>query len=419
MRLRRKIGQQIDFLSVVYKNVAKPSPECTALNNTAKVEEKLTAKIDPVNFIMADDSNLVDTKLEPSTVVQDCHHITPQSAADSIYNKAEEGGTKLIRKAKYDEILEHLEIWDTTNPKNRPPEKNNAHQRYTVGSNVEGHQLFRIIKSNKSSRGGVSTKRVVWYETMFNMINEAHLHLGRPKDPRTVKNHLDLQVYDIPETAIRLYRDTCPECIRQSRPPKKERMGLLNLIISETIGIRAQVDLVDLSRRPDGDCKYNLHYVDHHSGFSHVAPLVDRDSETVGLELVKLLSSAFMPDILQSAIGGEFLGECISIIKSHFKTIHIVKGQPRYPQSQGSVERSNGTFKNCLNDRRGENPEGSWAKIGVYVVNAQMNARESRSKDWRSAYEIYYGKHQVTSAAYLLDLTLLSCAQTEYGYTAV
>ena len=60
----------------------------------------------------------------------------------------------------------------------------------------------------------------------------------------------------------------------------------------------------------------------------------------------------------------------VFIIKSHFKTIHTVKGRPRYPESQGSVERSNGTFKNCLNDWRVENPEGSWAKIGVYVVNA-------------------------------------------------
>jgi hypothetical protein len=65
-----------------------------------------------------------------------------------------------------------------------------------------------------------------------------------------------------------------------------------------------------------------------------------------------------------------------------------------------------------------ENPEGSWAKNGVHVVNAQMNARTSRSKDGRSAYEIYYGKHEITNATYLLDPTILSCAQTEYGYTA-
>ncbi len=109
--------------------------------------------------------------------------------------------------------------------------------------------------------------------------------------------------------------------------------------------------------------------------------------------MVKILSNAVMPDILQSDNGGEFLGKCISIIKIQFKTIHIVKGRPRYPQSQGSVERSNGTFKNCLNDWRVENPEGSWAKIGVYVVNTQMNAWTSRSKDGRSAYKIYYEKH--------------------------
>ncbi len=137
---------------------------------TDVVEESKTT-VDPLEVLTADDSNVADLTVVPNNPVQDSHHITPQSAAESvlklrrehfykvydpIYNKAEEGGTKLIRKAKYDEILEHLETWDTTDPKKRPPGQNNAHQRYAIGSNVEGHQLFRIIKSNKSSGSGVT-----------------------------------------------------------------------------------------------------------------------------------------------------------------------------------------------------------------------------------------------------------------------
>ncbi len=56
------------------------------------------------------------------------------------------------------------------------------------------------------------------------------------------------------------------------------------MVVSEIVGSRAQVDPVDLRSRPGGDYKYVLH---HHSGFSHVAPLVDRESETVGLDTME------------------------------------------------------------------------------------------------------------------------------------
>jgi len=37
-----------------------------------------------------------------------------------------------------------------------------------------------------------------------------------------------------------------------------------------------------------------------------------------------------------------------------------------------------------------ENPEGSWASIGAFVVNSKINQRPSRSKDKKSPYEIYF-----------------------------
>ncbi len=50
-------------------------------------------------------------------------------------------------------------------------------------------------------------------------------------------------------------------------------MDELKFIYSEIIGCRAQVDLVDFLRRPDGVYKWVLCYVDHHSEFCHVACL--------------------------------------------------------------------------------------------------------------------------------------------------
>jgi hypothetical protein len=70
------------------------------------------------------------------------------------------------------------------------------------------------------------------------------------------------------------------------------------MIMSETIGSRTQIDLVDMTRRPDGAYLYALRYVDHHSGFSCVAPVTHRIAKNVDLELVKILSTAIMPKIL-------------------------------------------------------------------------------------------------------------------------
>ncbi len=54
-----------------------------------------------------------------------------------------------------------------------------------------------------------------------------------------------------------------------------------------------------------------LHYQDHLSGYSHVAPLFTKKSEEVEFEVLKIMSITVIPDILQSDNGGEFLGHCI------------------------------------------------------------------------------------------------------------
>jgi hypothetical protein len=76
----------------------------------------------------------------------------------------------------------------------------------------------------------------------------------------------------------------------------------------------------------------------------------------VGRAMVKILSVAVVPEILQSDNGGEFLGEWISYIKKYFPTVKIVKGRARKLSTQGSVERGNGPFKIALDHWMQENP---------------------------------------------------------------
>jgi hypothetical protein len=136
----------------------------------------------------------------------------------------------------------------------------------------------------------------------------------------------------------------------------------------------------------DGVFTWILRYVDYFSGFSHLAALKDKSSKSVGNALMRILSTAVLPEILQSDNGKEFLGYCINIIKEEFHTIKVVKGRAYHPASQGSVERGNATFKEALDkwlDEEDKKKEGmkkkSWSEVGIYVVNAKINNRPSRS----------------------------------------
>ncbi len=149
------------------------------------------------------------------------------------------------------------------------------------------------------------------------------------------------------------------------------------------------MDLIDLNRYPDDEYCWVLRYVNHHSGFSYIAPLTSKSSSEVGHELVRFFGTTVMPEVLQSDNGTEFLGEFILLLKKYFNNIRMVKGRPYHSQLQGAMERRNSLFKEALFKwiRNKNNSGVSWAKIGIYVINAQINNRKSASKDGKSPYE--------------------------------
>jgi hypothetical protein len=135
---------------------------------------------------------------------------------------------------------------------------------------------------------------------LFDVIHEAYVFLGHPRDVRTHKNHIDNVWWGCTEEAIKFYRNSCPECCQKSKQTLSDNFDQLKLIYSETIGCRAQVNLVDFSRNPDGIYKWAMCYVDHHSGFCHVACLPNKEAVTCGSALVPILVTAVMPEILHA-----------------------------------------------------------------------------------------------------------------------
>ncbi len=78
--------------------------------------------------------------------------------------------------------------------------------------------------------------------------------------------------------------------------------------------------------------------------------------------LMRILSTAVLPEILQSDNGKEFLGYCIKMIKENYHTIKVVKGRLYHPASQGSVERGNATFKEAFDKWLNDDDNGKKRK---------------------------------------------------------
>ena len=184
------------------------------------------------------------------------------------------------------------------------------------------------------------------------------------------------------------------------------------MILSNTVGSHAQMDLIDMSSQEFAGYKWILRYHDHHSGFAHVGVLHTKTAKECGKELMKILSTAIVPEVLQSDNGGEFLGDCVRLINANFPGVHVVKGRARHPQSQGGVERGNAPFKEALQKWMQANGK-DWT-VGVFMVNAAINQRTSRVKGEYSPYSIYYGQKLRSPCTFAMGETA-KIADTEYG----
>jgi hypothetical protein len=165
--------------------------------------------------------------------------------------------------------------------------------------------------------------------------------------------------------------------------------------------------------------KWELHYEEHHSGLAHVDCLPNKEATTAGKSLLKILAAPVIAEILQSDNHGEFTAKCLEQIEKYYPTIHIVKGRPRHPQSQGCIKQGNGPFKEALDVWISQNPGESWAEVVAFVVDGQISRGPSWQRGGKSLYEIYYGKHTTSCANYTLNKKIKMQAKSEYGLKAI
>ena len=186
-------------------------------------------------------------------------------------------------------------------------------------------------------------------------IHERFLHSGIKKTHMNIrKKFVNIKLRD-----IQLYISICPFCMKKKNVKRKfSRYSVKYPIISSEFNQRAQVDLIDVRMLQQPDVSYILNYQDNLTKFVSLKPLVDKSSASIKTALAEIFNLFGAPKILHTDNGGEFRSRDLinNFLKRFWPDIIIIRGKPYNPQSQGSVERSNGHIKQMMSSLLNEDP---------------------------------------------------------------
>jgi hypothetical protein len=246
---------------------------------------------------------------------------------------------------------------------------------YTVIDGV----LYRKPDSNSPAS---PPRKVILEEETFDVITKAHLdtmHAGRTKTFHDINERF----YGITRQEVEFLLKHCSTCARNK---SKSTRAPLQPIPVHSLFERVQVDLMDFRNQPDGEYKWILHIVDHFSKYSWTFPLRTKSAEEVASHLATWIGFFGPPRLLHSDNGTEFKGSLLLLAKQY--GIQILHGRPRHPQSQGLVEKANGTFKMKLRAWCQDSGSTEWSKA-LPEIALSMN-RQRHSTTATSPYQVVF-----------------------------
>jgi hypothetical protein len=106
------------------------------------------------------------------------------------------------------------------------------------------------------------------------------------------------------------------------------------------------------------------------------------------------------------------------VMNENFPYVKTVKGRAHHPQTQGCVERGNGTFKKALEKVIASKKDGDWTR-DAYAANAMINKREHHGRGMISPYDAYYGMKPSGNRMNFINDEVQNIINNEYGYIAL
>ena len=224
-------------------------------------------------------------------------------------------------------------------------------------------------------------------EDTFDIIKKAHIATGHGGRDRMMKE-LAPRYANITVWALERFKAYCMEC-QQKRKRPVTTGAVVRPIMSTEFNSRGQVDLIDMQSMPAKSFRWIMVYQDHLTKFCMLRALTSKRASEVAYQLVDIFLTLGAPAILQSDNGAEFTAQVISEVTQLWPDLKLVRGKPRHPQSQGSVERANGDIKDMLTAWLQDNSTVDWS-FGIKFVQFSKNSAYCAVIK-RSPYEALFG----------------------------
>ena len=191
-----------------------------------------------------------------------------------------------------------------------------------------------------------------------------------------------------------IYRDVqshCQACERcqKSTARRPARAPLIPLPIMDEPFKRIAMDIVGPLPRSSSGKRYILVICDYATRYPEAIALRTIDTPMVAEELVKFFARMGVPEEILTDQGTNFTSQLLHEV---YQLLHIkpIRTTPYHPQTDGLVERFNGTLKAML--RKTVDEEGrDWDRLLPYLLFAYREVPQASTGF--SPFELVYGRH--------------------------
>ncbi|KAI6660088.1 KRAB-A domain-containing protein 2-like [Oopsacas minuta] len=218
-----------------------------------------------------------------------------------------------------------------------------------------------VAKVTKRNGKCMATK-----EEVINIIFSMHIATGHGGEK------IQDKFANILRYLVQEYIKRCKRCAEKRARRETASGVVIRPLTVKDLNERGQVDLVNMQTIQDGNFRFILHYMEYLTKFHVIRPLQRKTATEVANQLLLIFLDFGAPNILQSDNGREFTEQVIQELSTLWPELFLVNGRPRHPQSQGSVERSNGDMKTQLMAWMRDNNTSKWS-YGIRFVQWSMN----------------------------------------------
>lgn len=269
--------------------------------------------------------------------------------------------------------------------------------KYGEGEHLEaGKSCFMdedgVLYRCFAQKNGELLKQVVvpvkWRRKLLSISHDIPMsgHLGVKK----TRNRL-LQYFFWPGISKQV-ADFCKTCKPCEKSVAKGKVGIAPMVKVPVMAEpfqRIAIDCIGPLPITMGGNKYALVVCNYATRYPEAIPLRNQEAETVAEALIEIFSRVGIPQEILSDMGSNFMSTLIRELCRLMK-IHKLSTTPYHPQTNGLVERFNGTLKNMLR-KYAQEEQKNWDKQLPFVLFAYREVPQETTGF--SPFEVLYGRH--------------------------